>query len=172
MKFERLTTIEHPMFQKAMELYCTSFPFHEQREATSQQQIMGCREYQFNLIYDENIFIGLVLCWETTEFIYIEHFCIMPGLRNQKYGQRALELLCQRGKPVILEIDPPLDETSLRRKGFYQRLGFQENSYEHIHPAYHADCSGHRLVVMSRPDLIADSLYHKFVQYLESVVMK
>lgn len=40
--------------------------------------------------------------------------------------KRALALLAADGLPVILEIDPPVDAVSIRRKGFYQRCGFKE----------------------------------------------
>ena len=171
MRLERLTAAEHEMYARAMELYCQSFPFHEQREGDSQARIMGHEEYQFNLIYDGDEFAGLMLCWETARFIYVEHFCILPALRNRKYGQRALELLKERGKPIILEIDPPVDEISLRRKGFYERLGFQHNGYLHCHPPYHREYAGHDLVVMSCPELLAEERYEEFNQYLKTVVM-
>lgn len=171
MRLERLTTPEHPMYPQARELYALSFPFHEQREDASQRQIMGRSDYQFHLIYDQNLFTGLLLCWETADFIYVEHFCIRPDLRNQKYGQRTLELLLRRGKTVILEIDPPVDAIAQRRKGFYQRLGFQANPYPHIHPPYHTGCSGHPLVVMSCPALLTEEEYHGFDRYLKDMVM-
>ncbi len=171
MRFERLTTTEHAKFAEAMALYQISFPFHEQREADSQSRIMGHENYQFNLIYDKDQFVGLMLCWETEQFIYVEHFCILPAMRNKKYGRRALELLNQRGKPVILEIDPPVDEVSIRRKSFYERVNYQANVYEHCHPAYHAGYSGHQLVVMSCPAPLSENLYHTFHQFLKTVVM-
>lgn len=171
MRLERLTAAEHEMYARAMELYCQSFPFHEQREGASQARIMGHEEYQFNLIYDGDEFAGLMLCWETARFIYVEHFCILPALRNRKYGQRALELLKERGKPIILEIDPPVDELSLRRKSFYERLGFQPNGYLHCHPPYHREYAGHDLVVMSCPEPLAEERYEEFNQYLKTVVM-
>lgn len=171
MRLERLTTAEHGMYARAMELYRQSFPFHEQREGASQARIMRDGAYQFNLVYDGETFVGLVLCWETERFLYVEHFCICPDLRNQRYGQRALELLCQRGKPVILEIDPPVDEISIRRKGFYQRAGYRENPFPHVHPPYHRDCSGHPLTVMSCPEPLTEALYREFDQYLKDVVM-
>lgn len=171
MIFERLTTAEHSIFPAAMDLYRASFPFHEQRESDSQRHIMGYEDYQFNLIYDENTFIGLVLCWETENFIYVEHFCILPEMRNKQYGQRALELLHQQVKPVILEIDPPIDEVSTQRKGFYTRLGYQTNPYKHCHPAYRTSYEGHELVVMSYPGLLSEQLYHEFNHYLQTTVM-
>lgn len=171
MRLERLTAAEHEMYARAMELYCQSFPFHEQREGASQARIMGHEEYQFNLIYDGDEFAGLMLCWETARFIYVEHFCILPDLRNKKYGQRALELLRERGKPVILEIDPPVDELSLRRKSFYERAGYRENPFSHVHPPYHAGYSGHSLMVMSCPEPLSEELYQEFDRYLKAVVM-
>lgn len=113
MRFERLSSKEHPMYQKAMELYSISFPPHEQREPASQGKIVTDDEYHFTLIYDEDLFIGLVLFWETKSFLYVEHFCILPEMRNKKYGQKALKLLAQRQKAVILEIDPPVDTISI-----------------------------------------------------------
>lgn len=171
MRFERLTTTENTAYSAAMELYHVSFPFHEQREADSQAQIMNEPEYQFNLIYEEDKFVGLLLAWETQRFIYVEHFCILPAMRNQRYGQKALELLNQRGKTIILEIDPPVDEVSIRRRSFYERANYKTNDYEHDHPAYHAGYSGHRLAVLSYPDPLTKELYAEFARYLKTVVM-
>lgn len=135
-------------------------------------KILSDEEYYFSLIYDEAVFVGLVLYWETEDFIYVEHFCILPELRNKKYGQTVLELLGQRGKTVILEIDPPVDMISVRRKGFYERSGFVENSYSHIHPPYHEGNTGHKLVVMSFPDKITQTEYDFFKHHLDHRVME
>ena len=62
-----------------------------------------------------------------------------------------LALLAAEGKPVILEIDPPVDDLSHRRQGFYERAGYHANPYAHVHPPYHAANRGHALVVMSYP---------------------
>lgn len=172
MRFERLTTYEGELYYKAMELYKISFPLHEQRDIYSQEEIMSDKEYHFNLIYDENNFVGIILCWETEKFIYVEHFCIFPEMRNRKYGQRALKLLNEKGKIVILEIDPPIDEKSICRKLFYERAKYKANDYEHIHPPYHENFSGHRLVVMSYPKQISKTKYDEFNQYLKNHVMK
>lgn len=171
MHFERLQTQQGNLYLKAMELYGASFPLHEQREASSQAKIMEHGEYQCNLICEENELVGILLCWETEEFIYVEHFCIDPEMRNQKYGQRALELLNRRKKPVILEIDPPEDEVSARRKGFYERAGYAANGFEHLHPPYRAGRGGHRLAVMSHPRRLTQAEYDAFDRYLKETVM-
>lgn len=171
MHFERLVDHNHTMYETAMKLYGISFPAHEQREAASQERILHDGDYIFNLIYDEGTFVGLALCWESVSFIYVEHFCILPEMRNKKYGQRALEYLGQRGKTVILEIDPPVDPISIRRKGFYERCGFVDNPYAHTHPPYHKGNKGHDLVVMSLPAGILREEYEEFKNYLEKRVM-
>lgn len=172
MRFERLTDCHDPRYEAARALYGKSFPRHEQREAASQAAILAHPAYRFNLIYDGDEFVGLLLCWETDDFIYVEHFCIEPGKRGRRYGSRALELLGAEGKTVILEIDTPVDEISIRRRGFYERAHFHANPHVHVHPAYHADCEGHALVVMSAPAPIDRAQYDAFNDYLRAVVMK
>ena len=172
MRFERLVSEKHELYQKALELYRISFPAHEQREEPSQVKILSDEEYHFTLVYDDDVFVGLVLYWETQEFIYVEHFCILPEMRNRKYGQKALELLGKWGKRVILEIDPPTDIVSIRRKGFYERCGFVENPYTHIHPPYHKGHPGHNLVIMSSPDRITQKEYDCFKYHLDHRVME
>ena len=172
MRFERLRTSEHDLYLKAMELYHISFPIHEQREDSRQEALMGEGEYQFNLIFDEDKWIGILLCWETQYFIYVEHFCINPEMRNHNYGQRVLSLLNERRKCVILEIDPPVDEVSIRRKGFYERAGYRLNEYEHVHPPYRSGHDGHRLVLMSCPTRLTEEEYLRFDRYLQETVMR
>lgn len=170
MKMERITQTTHPLYKQAMDLYQMSFPFHEQRESLSQSQILSQSAYHFDVVRDDQDFIGEVLYWEIGDFLYIEHFCILPSMRNKRYGQKILELL--QTKPLILEIDPPVDEISRRRQGFYARCGFVENPYRHIHPPYHKDTSGHELVVMSAPKELTQNEYDMFRRYLQNTIMK
>ena len=171
MYFERITDARYPMYRTAIELYQKSFPLHEQREKTSQERILRHPDYHFTLVYDEKVLVGLVLYWEAA-FLYVEHFCILPELRNRHYGQRILAELGKQGKTIILEIDPPVDEISARRKGFYERCGFAENPYPHVHPPYHQENRGHELVVMSCPKEITPEEYDAFSEYLNGEVME
>lgn len=171
MHFIRITSSNDPMYHSAIELYSQSFPPHEQRREKSQQEIMSHDDYHFNLIYDDTLFVGCILCWETAEFIYVEHLYISSELRNRKYGQRTLEELKKQNKTIILEIDPILDDISKRRKGFYERVGFKANPFLHIHPPYHKENLGHELIIMSCPKEIPEALYQRFNTYLQNTVM-
>ncbi|HGL6449599.1 TPA: N-acetyltransferase, partial [Clostridioides difficile] len=96
---------------------------------------------------------------------------IFPEIRNNRYGQRALELLNKKGKTIILEIDLPIDEISIYRKAFYERVKYKTNNYEHIHPPYHKKFNGHNLIVMSYPEKLSKMEYDKFNHYLRNNVM-
>lgn len=115
MTFERIPSPNHPLYADAMALYGISFPAHEQRETPSQTAILTHPDYHFTAILDGSAFVGDMLYWETPDFRYIEHFCILTALRGQRYGSRALSML-PNDRPVILEIDPPVDEFAIRRK--------------------------------------------------------
>lgn len=123
-------------------------------------------------MYSGKRFVGLVLYWETAEYLYIEHLCILPALRNHHYGQRTLELLAEFGKTLILEIDPPMDAIACRRKMFYEHCGFAENPFPHKHPPYHAENRGHALVVMTFSLPIPQEKYNRFYRYLTEKVLK
>ena len=171
MHLNRVTNIAHPMYQSALELYKISFPPHEQREAASQECILKDSAYHFDLVYDATIFVGLILYWETPTYIYIEHFCTVPEMRNKRYGEKTLAAMKEKGKTLILEIDLPIDAISKRRKGFYERCGFVENSYSHIHPPYHKENIGHELAILSYPEKITVEQYQDFTAYLHNKVM-
>ena len=108
--------------------------------------------------------------YEKAMELYSKSFSIyeqrLPEMRGRGCGAQALSLLGER------EIDPPNDEVSVRRKAFYERAGYRANPFEHIHPPYHSEYKGHRLVVMTCPTTISENEYKNFNSYLENVVMK
>ncbi|EHL65409.1 GNAT family N-acetyltransferase [Cloacibacillus evryensis] len=172
MKLVRIKNSGHEKFPEATALYAASFPLHERREDESQRAVLDDEEYHFNLLFEGETFLGLLLCWETERFIYVEHFCILPEMRGKDYGGRALALLSKMGRSVILEIDPPEDDISIRRKAFYERSGYRANGFTHVHPPYRRGFDGHRLVVMSSPAPLSDDGYKDFFRYLCERVMK
>ena len=169
MHFTRITSAYHPLYPQAMALYQISFPPHEQREALSQSDILRPDAYHFDAICDGDTFVEEILYWEVAGLLYIEHFCILPEMRNRHYGQKALAML--QDWPMLLEIDPPVDEISIRRNGFYTRCGFVENSYPHVHPPYHRGNHGHDLVIMSSPRQLTQTEYDTFRRYLQDTGM-
>lgn len=168
---ERVTATSHPLYAKALELFRMSFPWHEQREESSLARILEDEAYHFDLIRDGDIFAGIFLYWEMKEYYYLEHLCIWPELRNHQYGKKALEIVKNFPKPLILEIDPPVDEISIRRKGFYERNGFAENPYEYYQLPYHRGDGECPLVLMTYPEVITQERYDTFLTDLRNRIM-
>lgn len=171
MELERLKTTLHPLYEEAMALYAASFPLHEQRTADDQRRALEHLDYHFVLALEQSQMVGLVLYWEQPQYLYIEHLCTVPAVRGQGLGAEILRQLTPLEKTLILEIDPPEDEISIRRLGFYQRAGFQTNPFPYRHPAYRRDCKPHRLVVLSHPAPLTADDFSAFQRYLNAVVM-
>lgn len=171
MTFERIRSKDHPDFARLFQIYEESFPIHEQRTPEKQVKLLDESRYRCEGIYEEEKLVGLLLCWEEPDFVYVEHFAIDSNFRGQGLGERALALLKEQGKPIVLEIDPPVDGISVRRQGFYQCAGFWENTFHHIHPPYQMQFTGHPLVVMTWPRPWDRDLYEKFWVCLRDTVM-
>ncbi|WP_071393997.1 GNAT family N-acetyltransferase [Bacillus tuaregi] len=63
---------------------------------------------------------------ELDNFIFIDYLLVSKEARGQRLGQKLLEKLKQKGKPIILEVEPINyeDSDSEKRLRFYQREGF------------------------------------------------
>ncbi len=88
MRLTRIITADQPLFKKAVELYNIGFPEYEQRKFAAQIKILADTEYRFYVVCDNENFVGEILYREFEEFIYIEHFCVAPLMRNRGTGKR------------------------------------------------------------------------------------
>ena len=113
MVFKRLQDSQDSLYLQAMQLYQTSFPLHEQRKPDAQRAILQEPDYQFNLLMEEDHLLGELLCWETQEFIYVEHLCILPQLRGQHCGSRALEFWVLE-RAANISVRPPTRPKNIR----------------------------------------------------------
>ncbi len=160
-------------FKIAFEIYQQSFPVYEQRTLATQLEALQNPYYKFQVIEnDEHETLGLLLTWQTDRFVYIEHFAVTPAARGHNIGTKILTSLIENTDvPIILEIDPPVDEISIRRKNFYERLGFVVTEHEYIHPSYQPHTSPHHLRILSLP-LITNELYKEFQDFLQTQVLR
>ena len=164
--------VSHPDWPLVWQIYGSSFPRYEQRQPQHQELKMGDSRFHCQLFYQGEQLLGFIFWWDCGEQIYIEHLAINPALRGQNHGSRLLAAFCETaGRPVILEIDPPEDEISLRRLRFYQSLGFCLNEHDHVHPPYQPDCEGHALRVLSYPAPLDKEDYLRFNKVLVETVM-
>lgn len=166
MNLERINKNNQHLFSDAFSLYESAFPKEERRDPDEQKRVMTKDAYHFDLIMNGSEFIGVMLYWETDEFIFLEHFTTIPEIRGKGFGAQALDLLKQKGKTVILEIEDPVDEISKRRLAFYERNGFVLTPHYHIQAKYHLGDDDLMLKILSYNHSISKQEYLKFQDYM------
>ncbi len=159
-------------FSKAMEIYKGSFPIFERRTMDDQIKALEDENYHFDIIYDKDEIVGILLYWDMGRYKYIEHFAIDSKLRGKNYGSRVLKEFCNHNKNVILEIDPPIDEISIKRLKFYLKLGFKLQDFDYTHPSYRKGCKRHSLKIMTLNDNMSKEEFNTFSTLLKRNVMK
>lgn len=156
MELHRITSPEDAFFPAMFALYEASFPLSERRARPEQERLLAQRGYFCTAILVDGQFAGLFCWWELDGTCYAEHLATLPALRGQGLGRRAMELLQARGLPIFLEIDPPEDEISRRRQGFYQRMGFLLCDYDYHQAPYRLGMPLIPLRLLSWPEPLAD----------------
>ena len=162
MHLQRIRGEGEEYFDQAFSLCESAFVYEERRDIAELRRVMKNEDYHFCVLVDENAFCGIVLY----ELIFFEHFAISEKLRNCGLGARALDLLKAKGKPIILEIEPPIDELTQRRRGFYLRNGFVECECEHIQAKLHIGDPDVPLKILSYPEVISREEYDRFYAYM------
>ncbi len=169
----RLTGVDSPLYKEFEAIYKVSFPIFEQRTTAQQVSAFASPVYHLDCITEAGEVIGFIAWWDFAYGVYIEHFAIHPRLRGKGYGGDILNhFIRQRNKPVILEIDPVVDEISAARLRFYKGYGFVENPYTHTHPAYRPEYNPHSLVILSTEGVLRAEDYEQFNNDLKTVVMQ
>ena len=152
-------------------LYEASFPACERWNGDDYDRAFADPLFEAAAIRFDGAFAGLLFHWKGDGFHYVEHLAVSPRLRGQGMGSRALAAFCE-GRRVILEIDPPEDERSVRRLHFYERLGFVANPHEYIHPSFRRPFQPHRLILMSRPGPLTDAEARRFADFVREQVLR
>ncbi|MBE6276346.1 MAG: GNAT family N-acetyltransferase [Bacteroides sp.] len=129
----------HKHYAFVEKLMQTAFPLQERRDAIPQREQTDSNPLFFtNLISEGEKPIGFITYWNLGTFYYIEHFAIDNLFRNKGFGKAALGMIKNTlDKPIILEVELPTDETTLRRIRFYEKLGFTlQTDYPYLQPPY------------------------------------
>lgn len=171
LRFIPFTSPEDKGWAEAEEIYRNSFPYKEQRSPEDHERALGDPHFAAEGIWRGEEFIGIIYHWNMDGWYYVEHLAISPHLRGQNMGSVALSAFCDKVGRVVLEIDPPVDEISIRRLHFYQRLGFIRNPHEYIHPSFNEPFESHKLVLMSYPEPLTNNEARSFADFVREVVL-
>ena len=170
MKLERLNENNKRFYKDAYCLYENAFPLIERRDEINHNIALSFNDYHFDFIIDNNNLVGIMLYWESNDFIFLEHFAILSNLRNKGYGEKALNLLKEKNKPIILEIEEPTNDITTRRLNFYKRNGFILTNHNHKQLKFRKNDQELVLKILSYPLPITNEEYNKFYTYLHSKV--
>ena len=151
-----------------------SFPPEERRNQDGMDKAM--QDPLFHLLYrrdDKGQPAAFLTYWNLDNFRFVEHFAVSSSLRGQGIGAAILqEFLKQDPAPVILEVEPPQNEWSRRRIGFYQRLGFLLNNYPYFQPSLQPGMPSIPLQIMSAPAALSPTSFEQVREELYSKVYR
>ena len=143
-------------------IYHLSFPPEERRDFEEFLKLMNEVDYfeVYIILKDENP-VGFITLWKFEDFSYVEHFATSPESRGGGIGQKVMEIIVNMSdKPIILEVELPMDEFSIRRINFYTRCGFNLiDSLEYFQPPYRDTDEPLKLFLMSSGNDAVDQ-YH------------
>ncbi len=173
---KRVSGVEDPLFMASMAIYRSSFPVYEQRCLQDFPVAFAFDGFYYEVFTDEaENPLALMVTWRRDDFVYLEYFAVSEALRGQGVGSVILDgLKAECAQPIILEIDPPEDEISVRRLGFYRRHGYVPNpQFNYVHPPYTDEGKPFPLLVMSHGQPLDDDLYRTFEHFHHTrVVMR
>ena len=140
-------------YDQIWEIMLEAFPPAERRSRAGLDRIMADPAFTLTPFRDPaGKPAAFLTSWQLADFCYLEHFAVSAGLRGQGVGGRMLrDFLETAAGPVILEAEPPENETARRRIGFYQRFGFHLNDYPYMQPPLQLDTPAVPLRIMSWP---------------------
>ncbi len=153
-------------------IYTEAFPPDERREFADVVRLLEEEEaFSILLISNDDTPIGFISYWEWDDFAYIEHFAVDSRCRGAGYGATAItEFSRQMHKPIVLEVEMPLDSISQRRIGFYERVGFTLCTRPYIQPPYAPDKKPLELYLMTYGEIDLSQAFERVVAQIHRQV--
>ncbi len=155
------------------QLWLATFPDNERR-ATEAQRYNTDHNPVFHcmLAEEENEPVGFFTYWDFGQYCYGEHFATQASIRNQGYGSRIICALYDHiQRPLVLEVEMPNSDISMRRIHFYQRHGLQLwEGYDYIQPPYSADSAELPMLLMASRELNPQQDFNHVVQTIHHEV--
>lgn len=139
------------LFDAVYEIMTDSFPSDEIRSYEGQKALLERSDYCLKTYEQAGQLLGFCAYYVFDEFLYIEHLACTPLSRGLGIGTKLVqEVLEEAGeRPLILEVEPPVDEVTKRRVGFYERLGLVLNPHAHYQPPLNLTTGVVELKIMS-----------------------
>ena len=161
-------------FDEVFKIMKMSFPESEIRTYEGQKNLLNNPKYR--LIIKEGQdgqVLAFMAVWELNNFNFIEHLAVHPNSRGTGIGTKIIkEYLNFTKKPVVLEIEVPNDkyENTVRRKNFYEKLGFKLNDNEYYQLPLKNGGSKMEMKLMSYPKKLNNAQFEKVEKEIQKEV--
>lgn len=165
-------TREDELNADVREMYESAFPEDERRDWVQLSSLITNPAYRFNLIFHEQILIGLISIWNFDEFIFIEHFTIRTLERGKGYGTEVIKQIISMEIPVVLEVEEPLSEMAIKRIRFYENLHFSASNMEYFQPPYSNGKKKIKMLLMSYPGELLPANFELTKKLIHQLVYK
>lgn len=170
MEFKRIEQEDLQRWNQVWKLYEDSFPVAERRKV--EDHLRACENEHFHplSIWENKQLIGIAFYWEWSNYRYIEYLAVFPELHGHGYGSQIIKEIRDSEHIIILEIDPLINELSVRRLQFYERAGFTLTPYRFVHLPYRIDGVPQELLILSYPQMITKEQHKDFLNFIDNHV--
>lgn len=171
MEFLRVQPSDTQRWNKVWELYESSFPITERRKMDDHVRAFSDEQFFPLSAWDGGELIGILFYWEWDSYRYLEYLAVNPDLRGHGFGSELLRHLRDSDHTIILEIDPLVNELSVRRLQFYERAGFTLTPYRFMHLPYRLESQSQELLILSYPKMITKEQHNDFLRFVDEKVI-
>jgi len=156
-------------FSQFWAIYDSSFPVDEKRDKQTQRRLLTNNKYKIIPYYNNGKMVGFIALWILGDIVFLEHLAIKKEFRGKGYGTKILKDVKRRfpGR-LVLEVEPPKDETTIRRIKFYKKAGFHLNEHHYVQPPLGRNKKPVTLKIMSYLNLIPSEEFDYLVRYIHN----
>lgn len=140
------------------EIMDEAFPPTEKRSFEGQKKLLEEKQYRIIPNYNSlGELSGFIAVWSFDTFNFIEHIAVSKQMRGKGIGSTILKSYIRScNKIILLEVEPPDNEVAVKRIRFYEKLGFNLNSFYYQQPPLQDGFSYIDLKIMSYPEKISE----------------
>ena len=152
------------VFAEVYQLMQASFPPIEFRTYAGQLALLNNPLYRLiSEVDDRGKVVAFLAGWDFPGFRFVEHFAVDPTMRGAGLGSKMMRRYSGTDqRPILLEVELPDTMLARRRIGFYQRLGFNLESYDYVQPSLRVGQAELALRIMSYPYPITEAEFVSF----------
>ena len=170
MEFRIIKKDNSEQWEKVWNLYENSFPIAERRKLKDHLRACESNLFHPTSIWEDDQLIGIAFYWEWSTYRYVEYLAVLPELHGKGYGSQIIKKIRDSEFTIMLEIDPLINELSVRRLQFYEQAGFQLTPYRFVHLPYRLDGEPQELLILSYPKMITKEQHQDFLDFIDNHV--